>query len=413
MHGTLNQRIRRKIFGIIKKDVPFRKYLRPTSIISPEEVFKKYQSEGCVYKKLYTNVLTELQVEKKLFEKVAPYTIYDEYSELNEETVKITHKTDYCVLSIPNGRLYSNNNDNISIITSDNELVDHFSYQYHTEKKMSAAENKILKQQFFTKPQHIDGTLFSTLSGYGPTVNIAHWFFDSFSRIYLLKEAGLLDQVDYFLVPSFRFDYQKDSLNQLGIKDEQIIPAKEDVHYIAKNLVVASHPRGNRSFLLPKWISDFTKDTFLSSKSMKDINSPKKIYVSRKDSKLRQVINEKEVEEFLEKEGFTSVQMSHYSLLEKVKLFHNADIIISPSGAGLTSLFFCRENSNVVELFPEGFVHTHYYNMALHAGVNYYYMICKNENPSQNMIEGQLEDIYVDLYELDKILKNVSDKVSQ
>ena len=406
MHGTTKQKIKRKLFNIVKSNVPYRYNLKPKAIISPDKVAEKYKDNGAEYKLVLENHLTELPIDKGFFSKVASYTIYDEYEDTSPNEINIHYKTNYEVVKIPGGRIYSNNIDYISAMTSNNELVDRVSYQFNRDKRTTSEDNKILHQRYFTKPEYIDGTVFSMLAGYGATNNIAHWFFDSIPRIHLLKKSGLFDEIDYFLVPAFDIDYQKDSLNLLGIPDEKIIAGKEDTHIIAKNLVISSHPRGDRSFLLPLWISEFLRTSYLSD-SVKDSSSPKRIFVSRKDSKLRQMINEDELVKILEKYGFETVLLSKYPLLEKIKLFHNAETIISSSGAGLTSLFFCKKNSNVVEIFPEGFVFTHYYNIAYHAGMNYYPMICKSDNPAQDMVAGQLEDIKVDLDEMQSILDKI------
>lgn len=340
-----------------------------------------------------------------MFEKVAPFTIYDPYVEA-EDKVIFNCVTDYEILTIPNGRLYTNNIDHIAIITADNRLVERVSWQYKVDARTTGRDNRIFSQKFFIKPQYIDGTVFSMLAGYGPTTNIAHWFFDSIPRIHLLKQSGLFDSIDYFLVPAFRLDYHRDSLVQLGVDPAKIIAGKEDTHIIARNLVVSSHPRGERSFLLPRWLSEFLRTSFPVEVGNDD-RYPKRIYVSRKDSSLRKVSNEDALEQAIAPYGFQTVLLSKYSLMEKIKLFGNADVIISSTGAGLTCLFFCKKDSTVIELFPPGFVNTHYFNIAYHQGMNHFPVICKSKKLSRNAEEGQLEDLYVDVEELTNLVKQI------
>src|SRR5690606_483351 len=112
-------------------------------------------------------------------------------------------------------------------------------------------------------------------------------------------------------------------------------------------------------------------------------------------------------ERALEPFGFQTVYLSRYSFPQKVRLFNNAEVIISATGAGLTSLFFCDKKGTVIELFPQGFVNTHYYNIAFHAGMNHIPLICSSKRASREMVEGQLEDLFVDIDEVKNVLQTI------
>lgn len=401
MNGLTKQKLKRKLFEIVKENIPCRTTNRPIGIHnSPSEASKRLSDQGVEYHVVLKEYLTELPLKKQFFKKVASYTIYDQYKEVENDSIIIYNKSDYGILKIPKGRIYSNNIDYIAVITPDNRIVENVSYQYKVDRKAGVAENKILKQKYFIKPNFIDATVFSLLSGYGATHNIAHWFFDSIPRIHLLKESGLFEEIDYFLVPAYKYDYHIDSLKLLGIPKEKIIVGKEDTHLMAKNLVVSSHPRSDRSFLLPLWITEFLRKEYLTPETEVN-NYPKRIFISRKDSSLRRIVNEDEVVAYLRKHHFESILLSKYPFLEKVKLFRQAEIIISSSGAGLACLFFADKKAKLVEIFPEGFVDTHFYNIAYHLGLDYYPIICKSDKPAKDMEEGQKEDIKVDMRELE------------
>jgi capsular polysaccharide biosynthesis protein len=386
--------------------IPYNSEYRPSGFYQPKEVADKFKKQGAVYKVIYKDYVTELPIAKDFFNKVAPYTVYDKFESISDSNYLIHYKDDYEVLKIPFGRIYSNNIDYVSIITSDNKLVNKFSYQFIVDKRATIKDHKILKQWLFIPPVNIDGNVFSLLAGFGATHNIAHWFFDSIPRIHLLKESGMFEETNFFIVPRYIYDYHIDSLNLLGIDKEKVIVGKEDTHIIAKNLIVSSHPRGDRSFLLPLWITQFLRTAYLHEND-KEKSLPKRVFISRKDSKLRQITNEDELVKLLKEFGFETVLLSRYPLLEKIKLFFNAEIIVSASGAGLTSLFFGDKKSAIVEIFPEGFVFTHYYNIAYHVGMSYFPLICKTDKPAKDMVSGQLEDMHVDIKEMKKILLQI------
>ena len=67
-----------------------------------------------------------------------------------------------------------------------------------------------------------------------------HWVFDSIAKLYLLKQSGLFDQVDHFLVPNYQYQYIKEYLEHFGIDESKIIDAEEVHHIEADYLMVSS-----------------------------------------------------------------------------------------------------------------------------------------------------------------------------
>ena len=74
-----------------------------------------------------------------------------------------------------------------------------------------------------------------------------------------------------------------------------------------------------------------------------------KIYISRSRSR-RSLPQESELEEFLKENGFRVVHLEELDILEQVKLFNQASLIIAPHGAGLANLVFCQKDTHVVEI---------------------------------------------------------------
>jgi capsular polysaccharide biosynthesis protein len=405
MHGTLMERFVRNAYEFLKFALPYQLKYRPSGVSKLPDLTSVSNNQELRYYPVYRDYLTKLKVSKAFFNKLSKFAIHDHFEEVSEDMVEMAYKRDYGVLSLTNGRIYSNNINFISVITESNRLVSEVSYQYIYNKVAVGQDNQIFRQKFFNKPRFINGTVFSLLATFGATHNLAHWIFDALPRIHLLKESGLFNEIDYFVVPAFTLDYQKDSLKMLGIEKECIIEGGQNTHIIAKNLIVSDHPRGNRSYLLPKWVTDFYRESYLSQISL-NTEFPKRLYISRKDSKLRQVINEDEVIDLLDKYGFTSVKMSNYVFIEKARLFNNADIIIGASGAGLASLVFAKKGVKVLELFPQGFVDIDSYNVSSHLNADYIPVVCQSKKPARNGIEAQLEDLYIDIDILNEVVRN-------
>ena len=76
----------------------------------------------------------------------------------------------------------------------------------------------------------------------------------------------------------------------------------------------------------------------------------RRLYISRRDSSNRRLVNEAEIEARAIAAGFVPVVLSELSVAEQVRLFAEASHIVAPHGAGLANLSFCHEGSAVCEL---------------------------------------------------------------
>ena len=104
----------------------------------------------------------------------------------------------------------------------------------------------------------------------------------------------------------------------------------------------------------------FIKNLF--SENIKEShNGYEYIYLRRNNSHLlsgnsglkrRQIINESELENELLKYGFKSINLEEYSIIDKIKIFKNNKVVISPNSAGLIFSIF-SENSTMVEINVE------------------------------------------------------------
>jgi len=80
----------------------------------------------------------------------------------------------------------------------------------------------------------------------------------------------------------------------------------------------------------------------------------KRLYVSRKGAETRQLLNEDELLSMLETEfKFRPILNENYSIIDQIRLYRHADIVMGPHGAGLANILFSDNPSLFVELFNE------------------------------------------------------------
>ncbi|ERM80984.1 hypothetical protein P872_11800 [Rhodonellum psychrophilum GCM71 = DSM 17998] len=127
------------------------------------------------------------------------------------------------------------------------------------------------------------------------------------------------------------------------------------------------------------------------------------IYISRKLSSRRKVLNEEELKNFLESKGFKIIIAEKFSFEEQRRLMSKSKLVISNHGAGLTNMLFMPDNSIVVELKANvSTINNCYFNLARALDHKYYYTLNK-----ANSKDVQKADIYVDIKKLDQLLNDL------
>ncbi|GJM60475.1 glycosyltransferase family 61 protein [Persicobacter diffluens] len=245
---------------------------------------------------------------------------------------------------------------------------------------------------------HLAGRVFNLLAGGGKN-NYFHWMVDALAKTALLIKSGDFETIDWFLVSAHELPFQKQSLALIGIPPSKIKVMKENTFLSFDELWCASSSRHNG------WYKPWTQEFFNDIKTPITY-SPEKIYISRRDTTQRKVINEDEIIPILEDMGFAILDLGNYTLGEQINLFRNAKSIIAPHGAALTNLFYCKKGTRVLEIFPEEYTSPLYYELCLRKEMNYRMLICPSVNNSHR--DGKLSSakkahIKINLDEFKKI----------
>ncbi len=90
------------------------------------------------------------------------------------------------------------------------------------------------------------------------------------------------------------------------------------------------------------------RDRILSSVEVEPINDLKLFIVRR--AGFRKLINRQRIEKIFQDSGFTLVQAEHLGLMDRVNLLQKAKIVAGETGAGLVNLYFCKDQTSVIEL---------------------------------------------------------------
>jgi hypothetical protein len=154
-------------------------------------------------------------------------------------------------------------------------------------------------------------------------------------------------------------------------------------------------------------IFPFLRNLFFENVNF-DIIKGKRIYISRKYSYKqhngilkRACMNEDTLILMLQKYNFEYIQLENYNMYEKIKLFMESEIIISPHSSALTLTLFSNKNTNIIELLNRG------------QGVNHSQMIEISQilglkfNRYTNIYEDSNGNFTINVNEFEKYLINL------
>ena len=317
-----------------------------------------------------TNIKKKLQ---SIFKKITYNIFFLFYGKIkgiikasSDDNVKIKKTTfhenfNYRIYNIKKCRLYTDAVTDAAFIVN-NKIVDEPSFQFRDVKNAYCDKNIVFEKGTPRYRRKIKGTVFSLLTGGAGNDNYWHWMFDVLPRIGIVQNAGIYEDINYFLFPDTRKKFQRESLDLLNIDPNKRLSSLHYRHVLADTFISVDHPyvlkndATNEITNIPKWIIDWLKKEF-SKKLENNKSFPDKFYIDRNDSTserahLRKIINEQEVKDFLEKNNYKSITLANLNFIDQVNLFKKAKSIVGLHGAGFANTVFCFPKTKILELKP-------------------------------------------------------------
>lgn len=177
-----------------------------------------------------------------------------------------------------------------------------------------------------------------------PNRNIYHWTIDVLPGLdWRLDGAGAGMPA---LIRSGAHGYVRAWLDLAG---EEPVPAVEAgaAHFVRR---LHFGPTGIESLDPAGRHARFLARIAARADALRTPGAPRRIYVSRRDSRRRTVVNEAELEAALAARGFAAVTLAGRPLLEQIALFRGAEVIAGAHGAGLVHLVAAPPGRRVFEI---------------------------------------------------------------
>ena len=204
------KRIQRRAGRLLRELLPYNLHYRPVGVHLSSGQLGGQPGGGAVYQEVVPAHTSRLDVPAGFYDLCVGY----------DKPQQAEPVVPAFVLTLAKGRLYADNFDSVAVIAADGRLVGDASFQFAKKEwsLIQPQDNNIFRQRYFQRPVPVAGTVCSLLSGGGAgTGNYSHWLLDSLPRLHLVKEAGLWDGIDYFLVYDRHNDFVRETMSLLGV----------------------------------------------------------------------------------------------------------------------------------------------------------------------------------------------------
>jgi hypothetical protein len=195
-----------------------------------------------------------------------------------------------------------------------------------------------------------------------------HWLHSVLPRVALYRSCGLSRRrISLALTEKF----QGESLSLLGLGNNDV-QLSNGMSMLCNSLYFCTpmvSPDIDRS-------GGFFERALFASDMLRGLGKPcgpptRKILISRRDAKIRRLLEEEEVGRRLEKAGFESVVLTGMPFKEQVALFASASTVVSMHGAGLSNVAFMPKGGVVVELLTPDRLWPTFRGVAVRSGLHY------------------------------------------
>ncbi len=225
--------------------------------------------------------------------------------------------------------------------------------------------------------------------------NYYHWLMQSLTKLEGLEsyqeQTGIKPTL---IIPADPPIWKIESLRLLGYEPNDCIQWNRSKIKV-KRLVVPSFQHSASDQLVSPTACRWLRQRIFSNlpKVESQISFSSRIYISRPKTAGRRLINEDDVLEALTPLGFVAYTLENLSFSDQVRLFSQAEIVVSPHGAGLTNIIFAQ-NLIVIELFGSFGIPTLFF---LAKALGFQYACLMSDHNKRNQYSDKFNGIMMDI----------------
>jgi hypothetical protein len=186
-----------------------------------------------------------------------------------------------------------------------------------------------------------------------------HWLMDALPRLSVIEQFPELKTIP-LVVPDPLLHFHQQSLELAGISADRLVPF-DGTHWKVDKLLFPQllSRTGSPSPHAVAWL----RSRFLPAATAKQ-STERLLYITRCDAPKRKVLNEDEIIDYLQHQGFDVICPGALSFLEQITVFASAKIVVAPHGGALTNLVFAPSNAKLIEFFGDNYINGCFWALA-------------------------------------------------
>jgi hypothetical protein len=324
------------------------------STVDQLDTSEKYWKRVCTPAKIFPKVSPETLIAD-------PGTVFDTAASDNGETYREGEKF---IAHIGGGIVGT---ENCELVTPDRWLIHELLLNDIVLKKKFVRSTQLFWPLHITQQSGHYATIYSSFI----RSNYSHFVLDALPRLQYLEGIGVLSDAQ-IVVPATMPRYQSDLLQLMGYNKSRWYLTDDSTYTSFEHLYAASFPQDVYWYPNPDACRELKKRLLGIVSPVGDL--PRRIFVSRKESSFRRILNEDLMSCLTKDFGFVEIVTEKLSVIEQINLFRHAEIVVAPHGAGLTNILYMPEGSVVVELAGSWHRLPTYVNLAGGLGLRYAYV---------------------------------------
>jgi capsular polysaccharide biosynthesis protein len=175
--------------------------------------------------------------------------------------------------------------------------------------------------------------------------NYSHWLTRNLMKLCAVEKNAAISDLPLLVHEDLK-SFQREYIELLGINPDRLIKVPRHAIVACKNVAVPTVFR-NQPWMLEGivWFRHRLREHLQSSKKF-----GKRLFISREDSGIRKLLNERALFHELEKMDFQCLQLGQMTVREQLAAFAGAEIVVGPHGAGLTNMIYAPKTAKLVEI---------------------------------------------------------------
>jgi hypothetical protein len=180
--------------------------------------------------------------------------------------------------------------------------------------------------------------------------NFGHWT-EELLKVILLEEFGF---DGCYVFPTWYPRFAHESLSLLGITTDRVVLVdKPAIYRTAFFTTVISHFRAHK---FPAVIRRLREQLYAAAQPGQ--GQTERVWVERGSgaNNGRGVINDDEVQSFLERHGFVRVDFGQHSFKDQISIDRGIEVLMGPHGSAAVHCGFMQSNRDVIEIFSPEYI---------------------------------------------------------